>query len=426
MNRETIKTFILAVLVALSFLLSYILWSYQPKYEMFYDASYISEVDIGGKERSKSELIRPSEVVFHKDNVNLLGFIRSSDEYIFYKDMTTWSLTDFSFEEINKDQQSEPEGTFIEVVFPSEIAASLIRTMFSINEEVEFPTWSFDRFYIEVQDDAQLNVQINAMNGREQLQAKIEKAGAYQMINRYNAEHPHLQPYVEVPFGEKPIYIPLSVDNVTKKTLVANPIDPELFIDALFSNPSLVRPNQEESFFSDGQRGMRIFQNGRYLEFIHPIETNDEKLEAYTLIDKSINHVNEHKGWTNEYHLDSLHLGTGEIQYRLHYDGVPVFDFNNLSIIEQTWREQELYQYRRSLINIGHLLSSSDVTLPTSYEVIQTIEQNEDYKLDQITDIRPGYYLHYNDEVHSLTLEPTWFMRYEGNWLRVPFANKDE
>lgn len=431
MNRETIKTFILAVLVALSFLLSYILWSYQPKYEMFYDASYISEVDIGGKERGKSELIRPAHIIFHQavgqGNNQLLGFIRSSDEYIFYKEMTTWSLTEFNVTNLVADQITPKEDEYIEITFPSEITVDVIEHMFSINEEFEFPNWTFDRIYITVQDGTQLKVQINSINNREQLNATIEKAGALQTLNRYHDQHPHLQSYIEVPFGEKPIYIPRTVETLTKKTLVANQINPELFIDALFSNPSLVKPNQEESFFTDGQRGMRIFQDGRYLEFIHPIETNDEKLETYALIDKSIGHINEHKGWNNEYHFESLNPTSGMIKYRLHYDGVPVFDFNNLSVIEQVWREQELHQYRRSLINIGHLLNSTDISLPNSDKVIRTLQQTEDYELDKISDIRLGYYLNYNEEVHSLTLEPTWFMRYEDSWIRVPFVeNTDE
>src|SRR5699024_318638 len=119
------------------------------------------------------------------------------------------------------------------------------------------------------------------------------------------------------------------------------------------------KPNQQNSFFTDGQRGMRIFQGGRYLEFIHPIETNEDRLELPTLIDKSINHINEHQGWINEYHFEKANPLSGKVDYRLHYKGLPIFDFNNLSVIEQIWREQELYQYRRSLLSIGHLLSES-------------------------------------------------------------------
>lgn len=427
MNREMIKTFILAVLVALSFLLSYILWSYQPKYEMFYDASYISEVDVGGVERARNDLIRPTHITFHQYNAHLgkndiLGFIRPADEFKFYKEIATWSLTDYYVSEKSSENSTPTEEKYIEIVFPSILSAQLLENVFSLAnlDEIELPTWSFDRAYIVIHDDAELSVRIHSLNNDEQMEATVEKAGAFQTIVRFNNQHPQLQSFVELPFGAKPIYVPETVDNVTKKTLVANQIDPDLFINTLFSSPSLVKPNQQEAFFTDGQRGMRLFQEGRYLEFIHPIETNEDKLVPAQLFDKSVSHINEHKGWLNEYHLETVNAATGKIEFRLHYDGVPVYDFNNLSIIEQVWREQELYQYRRSLLHIGHLLNTAETTIPNSEEIVLALKQNEDYDEDKITDVQLGYYLNYIDDVHSLTLEPMWFMRYESTWLRMP------
>lgn len=427
MNREMIKTFILAVLVALSFLLSYILWSYQPKYEMFYDASYISEVDVGGVERTRNDLIRPTHIMFHQYNAHLgkydiLSFIHPVDEYKFYKEIASWSLTDYNVREISTQNTAPTEEQYIEIVFPSIFSAQLLENVFSLAEmdEIELPTWSFDRAYIVTHDDAELSVRIHSLDNREQMEATVEKAGAFQMIARFNSEHSQLQPFVQMPFGVKPIYVPETVENLTKKTLVANQIDSDSFINTLFSNPSLVKPNQQEAFFTDGQRGLRLFQDGRYLEFIHPIETNDDKLDPAQLFDKSVSDINEHKGWLNEYHLESINAANGKVQFRLHYDGVPVYDFNNLSIIEQVWREQELYQYKRSLLNIGHLLNKADMSIPTSEEIVYALENSEDYDVDKITDIQLGYYLNYIDEVHSLTLEPMWFMRYENAWIRIP------
>lgn len=423
MNRETVKTFILVVLVALSFLLSYILWSYQPKYETFYDANYISEADIGGKERSKAELIRPSHIVFHPSETEVIGFTRSSDEYIFFKEISTWSLTDFSIVDVQADENLlDGVTSYIELVFPSKLSAQMLDSIFSVSDEdIELPSWTFDRVYIVAQDSGELTVQIYSANNQEKVQATIEKAGALKTLKRYNPNNPHLQSYVAVPFGANPIYIPEKIEAATKKTLVANTIEPELFINALFNNPALVKPNQEESFFTDGQRGMRIFQDGRNLEFIHPIETNIEKLEPDMLVEKSIDHINGHKGWNNEYYLESVRVTKGEITYRLHYDGVPVFDSNHLTVIEQVWREQVLYQYRRSLISIGHLLNKTEVNLPNSIELITTLEESAGYDLDRIEDIQLGYELNYVDESHSLILEPAWFMYYENNWIRIPF-----
>lgn len=429
MNRDMLKTFILGVLVALSFLLSYILWSYQPKYEMFYDADYISETDIGGKERTKNDLILPKQIVFHNRQAlpqeELLGFKKSSDENLFYKEISTWSLTDINLQETRSKDIEPQEDHYVEIAFPSTQSGQLLENIFTFNENVDFPTWSFERIFIVVNDENELTVRVYSINHSQQWEATVEKAGAYQAIGEYNVEHPHLQSYVNVSFGAKPIYIPETVTEVTKKTLVANELNPELFVNALFSNPSLVRPNQQKSFFTDGQRGMRIFQEGRYLEFIHPIETSDDKLDPIALMDRSIAHINEHKGWINEYHLESANANNGTIKYRLHYDGMPVFDFNNLSLMEQIWRDEDLHQYRRSLLQIGHLLNVSDVDLPDSNLVIRTLLNNDDYELDKIYDIRLGFDLNYITEVHSLTLEPCWFIQYEHNWIRLSFTEND-
>lgn len=425
MNRETIKTFILVVLVGLSFLLSYILWSYQPKYELFYDASYINEADVGGKERTKNELIKPSNIVFHDEDL-LLGFVRPTDRQALFQEIQTWELTNVTITEATNRTIDDIESKYVEITFPSSLPAGLLTSLFNLGEEIEFPNWSFDRVYIILQEHTDLlEVQVFSVDKREQFMATVEKIGPYQAIKRYDDDHPHLQRYVNAPFGDKPIYIPEKVENVATKTLVANLIDPDRFINALFSNPALVKPNRREAFFTDGQRGMRVFQEGRYLEFINPIQTNDVKLEPIDLLDKTISHINEHKGWFNEYWFDSLHTATGKIQFRLHYDYYPVFDFNNLTVMEQIWREQELYQYQRSLIQIGNLLNVTDVELPSGEQAIQAIEFAEDLELDKVTDIQLGYYLNHIDESHSVTLEPAWFMLYDQNWIRIPFVSNE-
>src|SRR5690625_2480396 len=222
MNRETIKTFILVVLVGLSFLLSYILWSYQPKYEMFYDASYINEADVGGKERTKNELIKPSNIVFHEGDT-LLGFVRPTDRQAFFQEIKTWELTDIALSENNHATIDDIDSKFVEIIFPSHLTIDLLSNLFNIGEEIDFPEWSFDRVYIILQEHTDLlQVQIPSVDNREWLKAAIEKVGPYQTINRYDEDHPHLQTYLNAPFGNKPIYIPEKAEHMSKKTFVAN------------------------------------------------------------------------------------------------------------------------------------------------------------------------------------------------------------
>src|SRR5699024_3401299 len=149
-------------------------------------------------------------------------------------------------------------------------------------------------------------------------------------------------------------YIPKNPVELDSKTLVASQIEPEEFIDALFTNPNLVTPNMREAYFTDGQRGMRVLQDGRRLEFINPIQasTGDAHPTATQLFEQSVTNINDHKGWTNNYIFDELNLPASNITYRLYYDGYPIFNDYSLSVMKQSWKDQVLFEYERPLIQI--------------------------------------------------------------------------
>lgn len=423
MNRETIKSFILAVLVGISFLLSYILWSYQPNYDLFYDASYISEVDVGGNERTKSDLIKPEKMMFHFPS-SVYGFILPTEQIELYKEITSWDLDEFSI----GDASGKPEDEqFIEIIYPNLISATLLPNLFSFQEEIPMPEWSFDRIYIILDPETQsLRMNIISYDERKQIEATFEKSSAFQELTKYNQDHPLLEPYIVAYFDRRPIYLPENARTLQQKTLVAGNIQSELFINALFSNPSLVKSNVRDGYFTDGQRGMRLYHDGRYLEYINPIETNVNKMSTIELIDKSIEHINEHKGWLNEYYIELVNASLGKVHYRLQHDGYPVYDLNNFSVIEQEWRELELYQYRRSLLFAGNMLNIRDEKLPSGEEVINFLQDSDEYELEKVKNVLIGYNLQYTREDHSATLHPSWFIQYEGNWVPIEVETSNQ
>src|SRR5699024_8084635 len=44
------------------------------------------------------------------------------------------------------------------------------------------------------------------------------------------------------------------------------------------------------------------------------------------------------------------------IKYRMHYNDFPVFSSQDLSVIEQSWRDQDLHLYRRPLFSLDNCL----------------------------------------------------------------------
>src|SRR5699024_11221674 len=152
------------------------------------------------------------------------------------------------------------------------------------------------------------------------------------------ADSDEVPEYISFESAKEPIDLPKERLKVSSKTLIASSIEPEQFINALFSNPSLVTPNTREAYFTDGQRGMEVVHDKRKLEFINPIQSSFEILDSYELLDRSVNNINEHKGWTDEFIFEEMNKSSNYISFRFYYEVFQVFDHYNISIIEHEWR----------------------------------------------------------------------------------------
>lgn len=418
MKYDSIKTFILVVLIFISFVLSYIVWSYQPNFDYLSDESQVSEIDVGGEEKTKNELIEPIKIVFNNKGT-IKSFVEPKDRRAMYKDMAAWVMDDV---EATKAKGRPDAQQYVELVFPTSIPASLLSNLFTFDDDTDLPNWEFERvFMIPEEESKSVEVVVMSEDHKQQLKAKINKSEVYNTVKSYTEdENDSLQDAIVLEEGDDPVYLPESSSEWTEKTVIASSIDSELFVNALFANPSLVTMNTGEGYFTDGQRGMEVMDHGRKLEYINPLESNYERMDASDLLDISVNNINEHNGWTNNFMYSGTTESKNNIRFRLTYNGLPVYDQNQYSVIEQEWRDDELHQYNRPLIEVGSLLNEEETELSSGEEIREKVSANQDkYNLADIKDIRIGYYMDYSDDTHSLTLEPSWFIQYSDDWVRL-------
>lgn len=417
MKYETFKSIILFALVLLSSVFSFLLWTYQPKYDVLDDMSYVSEVDVGGSEKKKSDLIAPTQIIFHHDEA-ISGFTKPIERQRFFKEFTSWTLYDYA----ERDFEELPEtNKIVELKFPDEFPVDLITNLFTFDEEIVTPNWSFNEMFLIIDDEEELaELIVNSSDERKQITAIIDKNEIYYYLLSHMEEETEITtPFITFEDGAEPIYLPNVEIEHMKKTFIANTIEPEEFVNALFASPSVVTSNLSEAYFTDGQRGMEVVQDGRRLEYINPIQAQDTHLDALELIERSMNHINEHKGWTNDFLLEKLDSTKNAILFRMHYEGYPTFDRYRLTTIEEKWREEELYQYTRPLVSVGNLLNSSKKSLPSGSEVISIIKEADILDLEDINDIQIGYTMDYVEDAYSLTLKPEWYISYKEDW--IPF-----
>ncbi len=417
MNFETVKSYILVILIGISVLLSLALWTYQPSYEQFQDPDYVSEVNVGGKEKEKKELINPSSLIFH-DNKRVLGFSNLADQVELYESMNTWVMYDVEEREaIGKPKQRR----FMEIIYPTAFPAKVITDIFTFNEEIEPPNWSFNKIYVTFnEEDLLLDITFVSSDEKKEITARIDKREKYDLLFDYVVNHSNLIDYTSFNTEEKTFYIPQEEINTSSKTLVISKIQPEKLVNALFRNPSQVTSNIAEAYYTDGQRGMSVSTDENKIEFINPVQTSSENLLAIDLLEHSIANVNEHKGWTNDYTVEYIDTAQSKVRFRLMYNGLPVFENNNLTILEQRWRDKDLYEYNRSLIRLTHEVDSTQKKIISGQNLIDYIEKEAVYELEKIDGLQMGYELKFlSSASDSMLLEPTWYVKYQGQWQPV-------
>jgi len=144
------------------------------------------------------------------------------------------------------------------------------------------------------------------------------------------------------------------------------------------------------------------------------------------LIDKSIENINEHKGWTEEFHLESLDMSEQKVKFLMYNNGVPILGGNDSQIIQE-WYKQILFKYKRPLFQISDKIDEEMIELESGLSVVNYLNNQSKYDLDYITDIRVGYDLVYRDiSSYIILLEPSWFINYKDSWVKIDMNEEEK
>ncbi|ASK61797.1 hypothetical protein CFK37_06315 [Virgibacillus phasianinus] len=422
MKLESVKSFTLTLLVAISLLLTFGLWTYQPSNEILEDQNFQPSIDVGGSELKKQDLISPETVLFHA-NGGHYGYSDPSYRENLYKDMHSWTLTNLQATE--ETDQPDNNNRVMEIIFPESLPMQLLPTIFDMNDSDsgELPIRSFNQIDITFNREQKiLNLHFISESGREQAIATVNDSSKYDKMWKQITEKEHLSKLIAYDKGEQQIYIPLNNKTLLKRDITVVPIEENKMVKALFPESSLV--SKSGNYYNDDRRDMRVENNGKSIAFTNPTNANSIQINVQELLDQSVKSINDHKGWTDDYKLVHIDQQSNLIRYRMYYDGYPTYSSSDLTIIEQKWKNANLFKYNRSLINLKEVINDKEVTLPSGSELIAYLENefSKAYDLDQIKDIKIGYqFISNNNSSLSVTLEPAWFVNLNDMWLPIDF-----
>ncbi|TYR80283.1 hypothetical protein FZC66_14250 [Priestia megaterium] len=436
MRYENIKTIILFILVAISLVLTWNLWSYQPSYDVITDTQYLQEVEAGEKSNPE-EHIRPTKVLYHKNNNHFLSH-EEADITKWIEEMKTWELSDITdvSSVIEQDEFLEyvHSNNAIEILYPDLLPVETFQRMFKFTDD-KLPTIDFDRVLIKIKRTPTLSASVYFVNyNQHKLYAVKVKNFMKEDIRDLEDMMASSKPCIV--YKKNPnryIFLPQNEVKMKKVYAYDKMLDIEKFQKALFTKPEYVRketlPYRE--LYTEGTKVINVNTRTNVMEYVNLVNSSNEVMEESNLLNRSFSFVNDHAGWTEpNYRFDSWNRVTKEITYRYYQDNYPVYSNQGMAEIYQRWGNAEILNYRRPLYRFVQVtLPNTEETLQPGQDVISIIENHQDFDPALLKDISIGYQLEegINEEAektadydsNSVTLIPSWFYYYNNKWYQV-------
>lgn len=438
MNIERAKSVVLILLVSLSLILTWGLWNFQPQYDFVQSTKHTQNVTIGEK-RQFNEVIRPAQFIYHQKghHLGLTNYLINNELYKMVMDLNVTEIEHIRYSSEEHLKSFLQQDGSLEMVFPVDIPMELsnyIMGPLQQDWEIEY----FDRIALTL-NNRETSLSFVSSNNEEIIKMKVEDTIIENIKQKIGATKHKYPVYftLRVANGEI-IYLPEKQVDLDQLTFSTENILIDELKNALFNDPSRVKQNNlingEESF-TDGSKALEITDNHSMMRFINPANQDINSMESEEMILKSIEFINDHSGWTDSFSLMDWNKNEQILMFGLTINGYPVFDLNDQNrstSIYQSWRDSELYEYQRSLINLRFSLEneSKQTTVPSGRALLSYLAQAKPgFNLDLLENALIGFdYSKEKLNSTEITVQPRWFIKYAGSWeeVHIPSAIIDQ
>ena len=425
MSKEGLKSIFLTALVILSLFLTWNIWTYSPNFDEINQPQYMEDVTISNKQEIAS-IVQPVQILYHLDGKHY----GSSSESVLGDVMnlvTSWSFS--NFEDLSLEYSSQELQNFIkkngsnEILFADEVPLLLYKKVINI-EDRELPDVEFDRILIRAVSVNSTFSHVYFINTSAEsiYRMNTETSNVKELTEAIGAVYETFQPFslIEVTEG-KSFYLPGTELKINGYKYYTELLDEREFRDALFEDPKLVRqtPTSRGKEYTDGLREMTVNTDIMMLNYIVPSKKESVKVSSSELLNRSIQFVNEHAGWEENYRFAEMDTDKQEVTFRLYTDGLPVFNSVGMSEIIQVWTQEEIYSYDRPFFTMNFPVppGTKEVTVLSGEKAVEQLLSMEDFQVNLLEGLAIGYEMT-RDSTDSrlITLEPAWHYKYNGVW----------
>ena len=424
---EHAKSIFLALLIVLSVTLTFTIWTYTPTYDTI-ESTPVVDILIAESKRI-DDVIKPYKMIASREN-NMTGSMETFDLERVVNVMKGWQISDLTLEdtELTNEELNELVGANnrYTLFFPDDVPFPVYDNIlpFSITD---IPEDGFDRLIVNWNrsDNEQLKVYF-ASSKTKTLYSAVAKNVDWKLFDQKVVSSTlGFSKFTDIQRkGNLSLYVSAQDVESIRYTYYLKEIEPKRFQDALFSDPSLVRQSPvgtSNEEYSDGTSLMNVNSLERTLSFVNPSAETLVPASPSKLVFDSLNYINEHGGWTDEFRFAKINPANQQIDYQLYLLGYPVFSTETSTKITAFWGDPGIYNYLRPYYTLDLSLPFDTVisTLPSGEKASRVMQLVKDIDFNNVDELTPGYYLTRDDEKRLLILEPSWFYLSNNQWTRL-------
>lgn len=434
-NRDRLRNVILVILVLLSFLLSYELWTAGRNIgeEEESTTGQITRTNASTISHKESDVFRPTKVALH--NYEAAGQILVSPTYPL-KDLWAQQYEATNFNQLIRSEVMPFEqyanqvqaGDWVEFIYHEELPIGILEQKF--NEIARETANSFyNRMLVNRNDDSQVyfyhteEEMLYGVSVLEEQSLNIEP-----FLNQENL------PYIEtfpVTLEGNLVYLPVDPVTMPYRSYVIDQLPDPVYINSFFPDTSLVdvRSSGNLTRYIDLTKEVSINENTDTLNYLRQIADSGE-MAPTTRFERSFDQVNRFENWTETFILANYNRDNQSISFRREIDGFPVFstfDFESISVISLV--ESGVTQLKLPLEFIQTPISipdsdeaEADEELISGSELLAQIESSAGADIyEQIEDITIGYtWVESDENTQVVNFQPEWYLSIDGTWASYP------
>jgi len=418
---EPVKSVVLFLLVMLSVILTFMIWTYTPDYKII-EQTEGKEILIGSQKRME-DIIRPYKAIYRFDE-EFTGTASNGAMKDIMKAFQGWNVLDLV--PINNNLTANYVNEMIRtnnrmtIFFTGELPYSAFSSIFQFSDK-EIPETTFNRmiidwtnygnkelqiFFISSNNKTLMRSRVSLQNTNPFIRDVIEPAKTYSAFKEIERD------------GFTSLYMPNDKIESTKYmyTFIEEPL--ESFKNVLFPNPNIVQRSIESAMtekYQDGKSRMTVDSNLKSLTYVYPAVESSAIIEPSKLLKDSFEFINEHGGFTADYRYVSKNTNKNQLEYQQYLQGLPVYSDQVISKITTVWGDNVIFRYKRPYYSlVFDIPTEKEIKeLPSGVEILEKIQQLNNFVLSDIDDVVVGYYLK-QDSTSIMTLEPCWFVVHNG------------